>query len=44
MHDHTECNVAADTEAQRKNDPLLHHLNDRPCVMGGGRVKLGREA
>jgi hypothetical protein len=40
MHDHTECNVAADTEAQRENDPLLHHLNDRPCVMGGGRVKL----
>lgn len=40
MHDHTECNVAADTEAQRENDPLLHHLNDGPCVMGGGRVKL----
>jgi hypothetical protein len=37
MHDHTECNVAADTEAQCKNDPLLRHLNDRPCVMEGGR-------
>jgi hypothetical protein len=36
MHDHTECIVATDTETQREDDPLLHHLNDRPCVMGGG--------
>jgi len=37
MHGHTEYNVAADTEAQRKNDPLLRDLNDRPCVMDGGK-------
>jgi hypothetical protein len=28
MHDDAECNVAADSQTQRENDPFLHHLID----------------
>ena len=37
MQDDTESDVTADSQAKRKNDPFLHHRNDRPCVIGGDR-------
>jgi hypothetical protein len=35
MQDDAEGDVAADSQAERENDPFLHHRNDQPCVMGG---------
>lgn len=37
MHDDAERDVAADPQAERKNDPFSYHRNVRPCVMGGDR-------
>jgi len=37
MQDDAKRNVAADSQAKRENDPFSHHLNDRPCVMGGDK-------
>ncbi len=34
MHDDAEYNVAANTQAKRKNDPLLHHLIDLSSTWG----------
>ena len=34
MHDDAECNVAANTQAKRKNDPLLHHFIDLSSTWG----------
>ena len=37
MQDDTERDVTADPQAKRKNDPFLHHRNDRPRIRGGNR-------
>jgi hypothetical protein len=37
MHDDAERDMAADSQAERENDPFSHHHNDRPCVMGSDR-------
>jgi len=37
MQDDAERDVAADSQAERENDPFLHHRNDRPRVMGNDR-------
>jgi hypothetical protein len=34
MHDDAERDMAADSQAERENDPFSHHHNDRPCVRG----------
>ena len=37
MDDDTKPDVAADSKAQRKDDPFSYHRNDEPYVMGGDR-------
>ena len=42
MHDDAECNVAADSQAKRKNDPLLHRLTDLSAAWkAAGDVGMG---
>jgi len=37
VHDYAKPDGVADSQTQRENGPFSRQLNERPCVMRGGR-------